>query len=128
MHRMKFEHIVCSKKLKSPIGQTLTRLENLSHILGQMSMIKRLHRFGKGCPKVDGIVELPRLKLAFTSREDHAGNINLYSIDHADLYITNKRPHMIGKILEGIPHSLVMSNSQHELSVLAAVLSPVDSL
>ena len=71
------------------------------------------------------LVELPRLKLAFTSREDHAGNINLYSIDHADLYITNKRPHMIGKILEGIPHSLVMSNSQHELSVLVAVLSPV---
>ena len=49
----------------------------------------------------------------------------MYSIDHADLYISNERPHMIGAILEGIPHSLVMSNSQRELSVLVAVVSPV---
>ena len=76
----------------------MTRVENLSHILAWSNVkdsVSAPSHLAKGCPQIDS-VELPRLKLAFTSRTDHEGKNNLYSIDHADLYISNERPHILG--------------------------------
>lgn len=69
-----------------------------------------------GCPPID-LVELPRLKLAFTAREDHEGVMRLYSVDHVDIFITNERNSLTSKMLAGIPHSLLLSNVRGETQV-----------
>ena len=43
--------------------------------------------------------------------------MRLYSVDHADLFISNER-NETSRMLEGIPHSLLLSNSNGEVSVL----------
>ena len=74
-----------------------------------------------GTPTID-LIEMPRLKLFFTTRFDDEGVLRLYSIDHGDLYITE--PSFIkGDILAGIPHSLVMSNIRGETQVTVAYIS-----
>ena len=69
-----------------------------------------------GCPPID-LVELPRLKLAFTGRVDHEGKYKLYSIDHVDLFISNERNALTSKMLAGIPHSILLSNVRGETQV-----------
>jgi hypothetical protein len=115
------------------LSQTLARIENLSHIVAwtkSKNLLPAIRRRASvdgalsGCPPID-LVELPRLKLVFTAKPDHTGVMHLYSIDHADLYISNERNAMTSPMLEGIPHSLLMSNMQHEVrrSVLASPLA-----
>ena len=48
----------------------------------------------------------------------------LYSVDHADLFVSNERNTLTSKLLAGIPHSLLLSNLQHEIHVLVPVVSP----
>ena len=69
-----------------------------------------------GCPAID-LVELPRLKLSFTVREDHEGVLRLYSMDHQDLFVTSENNSSTAKLLEGIPHSLLLSNVRGESQV-----------
>jgi len=76
-----------------------------------------------GCPPID-LVELPRLKLAFTMRADFNGDLRLYSLDHSDLFVTNERHPAVSKMIQGIPHSLLLSNLKGELQVLVPVISP----
>jgi hypothetical protein len=75
-----------------------------------------------GCPTID-LVELPRLKLAFEGRFDHGGEYRLYSIDHADLFISNERNPTYNKMIVGIPHSLLLSNVRGEMQIVVPVLS-----
>ena len=49
--------------------------------------------------------------------------MRLYSVDHADLFITNER-NETSAMLHGIPHSLLLSNSNGEMSVLVCGWSP----
>jgi hypothetical protein len=70
------------------------------------------------------IVALPRLKLTFQARRV-GGTVRLYSIDHADLFITNERDELTDELLAGIPHSLLLSNSNGERSVLVAADMPI---
>jgi len=77
-----------------------------------------------GCP-VLSLIELPRLKLAFTGRVDPDGETRLYSLDHTDLFVTNHRHPLVNRMLQGIPHSLLLSNLRGELQVLVPVLAPV---
>ena len=70
----------------------------------------------KGAPVVH-LVELPRLKLSFTTRLDHDKVPRLFSVDHVDLFISNERPATMGKMLAGIPHSLILSNARGETQV-----------
>ena len=67
---------------------------------------------------------LPRLKLTFTAREDHEGVLRLYSVDHVDLYVTDEYNEMTTKMLESIPHSLLMTNVRGETQVLVPVITP----
>ena len=92
-------------------------------------------------------VSLPRLKLTFQARRVgdevrrhlpshipsqqftafthlHA-QVRLYSVDHADLFVTNERSPETTELLAGIPHSLLLSNSNGEISVLVPSVPPV---
>ena len=76
-----------------------------------------------GCPPID-IVELPRLKLSFAVRNDYNGIERLYSMDHSNLFVSNKRNTMVNSMIQGVPHSLVLSNIEGEMQVLIPVLNP----
>lgn len=77
-----------------------------------------------GCPPID-LVELPRLKLSFTARKDYTGVERLYSLDHSDLFVSNERQPLVNKMIQGIPHSLLLSNLEGELQVLVPIIRPV---
>lgn len=107
--------------------KALSRVENLSHIVAwtkasNLTNLEHSQVPHDGVPPID-LVELPRLKLSFTARPDHMGVIRLYSLDHADLYVSNERSVMTNRMLDGIPHSLLMCNTQGETSVLVPVVS-----
>jgi hypothetical protein len=119
------------------LARTLVRIENLGFILGwtkpedMQAALQRKKQDAAdvmtGCPVID-LIELPRLKLTFTSKPDHTGTLRLYSVDHADLFISNERSPLTSKMLEGIPHSLFLSNLQHEIQVIVPVVSPARPL
>lgn len=105
--------------------KTLCRIENLSNICvwtKASNLATWLHSAEPqtGVPPID-LVELPRLKLSFTCRKDHEGIPRLYSLDHADLFVTNERNDLTSQMLQGIPHSLLLCNTQGETSVLVPV-------
>ncbi len=87
------------------------RVENLSHCLAWAQ---------KGSNTVD-LIELPRLRLSFFAKKTligHEETTLLYSRDHDGLFISNYRDPMIQKLLDGIPHSLVLENVDHDLFML----------
>ena len=127
------------------VAKTLARLENLSHILawascapdGPGSAVSSDQRGGastakermlaqatrqapRGCPGLE-MIELPRLKLSFTSRPDEDGTIRLFSMDHANLFVSNTTDPRAVKLIAGIPHSLLVANAQREVSILVSV-------
>jgi len=122
------------------LARTLSRIENLSNICAWTNLENLAvweddlaWRHGqsvapslpiRGCVAVD-LVELPRLKLSFTLRKDFEGNLRLYSMDHADLFVCNERDPSTTMMLRGIPHSLLVSNTQGELQVLVPLVAPV---
>lgn len=63
--------------------------------------------------------------MTFEARADAHGNVSLFSVDHADLRITNERAGVAAELLEGMPHSLLCASSQDELSVLLPAAMPV---
>jgi len=107
------------------LARTLARIENLSNVCAWTKVTSHavLHSHDPvvGCGSID-LVELPRLKLSFSARPDHEGVVRLYSSDHADLFVTNERSPMTSKMLDGIPHSLLLCNTQGETHVLVPVV------
>ena len=102
------------------LADTLTRLDRLSYVLAWTRKENTASR-----PLVLDLVELPRLNMSFHERKDGAGKTQLYSIDHADLFVSNIRTSLVEKLLRGIPHSLVLQNSNSELQILVPSLRPV---
>lgn len=116
------------------VAKTLARLENLSHILAWTAcapdgpgvadlegpLARERKHATRGCPPLE-LIELPRLKLSFTSRHDEDGRLQLFSLDHANLFVSNLRDHRAVKLIAGIPHSLLMATSQGEMSILVSV-------
>ncbi len=75
------------------------------------------------------IVVLPRLKLTFQARR--VGDaVRLFSIDHADLFITNERDELTDELLAGIPHSLILSKCERArpLPMIATALTSAPML
>jgi Ca2+-binding EF-hand superfamily protein len=92
----------------------LTRVEDVSYILAwTSSAVERVNDDVQV-----SLIELPRLKLKFQPRRDRHGVVRLYSLDHEGLYVSDYRDTHIDRLVEGIPHCLLMSNEQHELSLL----------
>jgi thiol-disulfide isomerase/thioredoxin len=106
------------------LATVMARVESLSHVLAwaRYDEMARLHTPEAVTQSDLHLVSLPRLKLTFEAREVH-GSVRLYSVDHADLFITNQR-NEASSMLAGIPHSLLLSNSNDELSVLVPAWPP----
>ena len=101
--------------------QALSRIENLSHIVAWTRQMEPT----AGDVLVLDIVDLPRLKLTFGMRSDFEGKMRLFSLDHADLYVSNDVTAVSG-LMEGIPHSVLLRNaSRGESQLLVPVLPPV---
>lgn len=107
--------------------KVLCRIENLSFICpwtkkyAGSGTAEAFNLIERKCPPLD-LIELPRLKLSFTAKLDHEGEYRLYSVDHVDLFISNERIPSYGKMLRGIPHSLIMSNVRGESQILVPVV------
>ena len=123
------------------VAKTLARLENLSHILAwtscspdgpgtaaevasltsrEKARAQATQPVTRGCPALE-LIELPRLKLSFTARPDQDGTMKLFSLDHANLFVSNSRDPRAVKLIAGMPHSLLMETSQGEMSILVSV-------
>lgn len=50
--------------------------------------------------------------------------MRLFSMDHADLFVTNERHSFTNKMIRGIPHSLLLSNLRGEHQLLVPVVPP----
>ena len=75
------------------LASVMARIETLSHVLAWATYDDR-HPLGRGDAISQAelrIVSLPRLKLTFQALRV-GGSVSLYSIDHADLYITLPLP------------------------------------
>ena len=107
------------------LADVMARVENLSHVLA-WAKYDETAQLGEPEAITQSdlcFVTLPRLKLTFKARQVKGGSVRLYSIDHADLFISNER-NETSAMLEGIPHSLLLSNSNDELSVLVPAWPP----
>ena len=130
---LEYEELVLLDLLHAPadsylysLGTVLSRVESLSHVLAwaTFSDAAALGAADALSQSDLRIVSLPRLKLTFQARRDQvSGAVRLFSIDHADLFITNERNNA-SALLEGIPHSLLLSNSNGEVSVLVPAWPP----
>jgi hypothetical protein len=107
------------------LADVMARVETLSHVL---VWARYDERADLGHPTTITqsdlhVVSLPRLKLTFQARQV-GDSVRLFSVDHADLFISNARDETT-KLLAGIPHSLLLSNSNGEMSVLVPAWEPV---
>jgi hypothetical protein len=71
------------------------------------------------------LIEMPRLKMSFGEHCDEHGVPRLYSLDHVNLFVSNFRSELTAKLMQGLPHSLLMSTSNEELQVLVPTIDPV---
>jgi hypothetical protein len=106
----------------SAISELLLRLENLSHVLVWTST--KVLKSKDEC-NID-LIELPRLRLSFYSQTDQVGVGNathpvtrLYSTEHAGLFISTYHDDpAITRLMEGIPHALLLENNLQEFFIL----------
>ena len=108
------------------LGAVLSRVDSLAHVLAWARYDEGRDLSQPAAVKQSelAIVTLPRLKLTFQARRV-GGVVRLFSADHADLFITNERDELTSGLLAGMPHSLLLSNSNGEVSVLVAADAPV---
>ncbi|KAH8066222.1 hypothetical protein JL722_639 [Aureococcus anophagefferens] len=94
------------------VARTLSRVDNLSSILAWTAATTRDEPDAEPTYAIS-VVELPRLKLSFAERGG-----KLYSLDHAQLAISNVSNAMTKSLIRGLPHSLLLANANDELTVL----------
>jgi hypothetical protein len=102
------------------LSSVLSRIENLSYVLAWT----KYPLSGSLDYSID-LVEIPRLNLSFQAKTGKDGVTRLFSVDHADVFISNVRSQLTTKLIEGIPHSLLLSNSTDEILILVPALDPV---
>ena len=108
----------------SPVGrvlETMLRLENLSHILiwgscASPGAVPTLQR-----------VELPRLRLNFVVEAAKGGGdggaadgVLLRSVEHDGLWVSNARSPELERLMQGMPHAIVLQDSAGDLYILAS--------
>ena len=105
------------------MAQALCRIENLSHIVAWTKSMEVLTLPNRHV--ILDLVDLPRLKLSFAMRHDFEGKMRLFSLDHADLFVSNDFSE-ISDLVAGIPHSVLLRNAARgESQLLVPVLPPV---
>ncbi|KAH8067982.1 hypothetical protein JL721_7202 [Aureococcus anophagefferens] len=107
------------------LAGTLARVECLSHVLAWTRATGGDDDgIAAGVPELS-LVELPRLKLSFAARRDHAGALRLFSVDHVDLFVVpDQRAAAAFPLLEGIDHALLLSNARGDSFALVPVVIP----
>ena len=121
--RMLFVDLLCVPRRSRlfPLVQALTRIETLSHICAWT----RNMECNCGSDLILDLVELPRLKLSFAMRRDFEGKFRLFSLDHADLFLSNDFG-TLSDLVRGIPHSVLLKNAARgEDQLLVPVLPPI---
>jgi thiol-disulfide isomerase/thioredoxin len=107
---------------------TLSRLDNLGHILVWAKTLTPADAMPSAASSLLDIyqVRLPRLKLTFTPRRNLiTGELQLFSVDHVDLFISNDRPSLVMRHMRGVPQSLLLSTINREYHVLVPSIRPV---
>jgi hypothetical protein len=104
------------------IADTLSRLDNLSHVLAWSSSDARL-----GEDLDITLVELPRLKLRFEARVHGGGGggggaegavVRLHSLDYDGLYIDDQPDEAVAALGGSIPHSIALASALGQKSLL----------
>eukprot|EP00760_Papus_ankaliazontas_P024689 PhM_4_TR2411/c0_g2_i1/m.74313 len=103
------------------LANVLARIELLSHILVWTTQTD--YDYTKGGPIAIDLVQLPRLKLSFRAHVDGDGAMQLFSLDHASLFVSNVRQPLVNELLQGIPHSLLLCDSNQATSILVPNLA-----
>eukprot|EP01060_Flectonema_neradi_P006280 TRINITY_DN1420_c0_g1_i1.p1 TRINITY_DN1420_c0_g1~~TRINITY_DN1420_c0_g1_i1.p1 ORF type:complete len:4698 (+),score=1051.93 TRINITY_DN1420_c0_g1_i1:123-14216(+) len=98
------------------LASVMMRLECLSHILAWTRDLSITSDY-MGPVSVD-LIQLPRLKLSFSAKVESDGTVRLYSLDHAHLFVSNILNDQLIRLLQGIPHSLILQDEQGQLNVL----------
>lgn len=70
-------------------------------------------------------IEIPSLKLGFRSQFNNHNEIQLYSVDHNELYISNLRTEQLTTLLKGIPHGLILQSLNHDIQILVPSFLPI---
>ena len=103
------------------LAMLISRLENLSHVL---VWSKNASANAPSDQLTIDWVHLPRLKLTFTAKWDPvASEMRLYSLDHANMYISNTRNDLVTALCRGIPHSVFMCDPNQELRMLVPAIN-----
>ena len=106
------------------LANVLTRIELLSHIL--VWTTKTDYDPTAGSPVTLDLIQLPRLKLSFAAKLAPDGKeYLLYSLDHSHLFVSNVRQPLVIALLQGVPHSLVLSDVNESFSLLVPSLNVV---
>jgi len=63
-------------------------------------------------------IEIPTLHIGFKSQFNNHNEIQLYSIDHNDLYISNIRSPQLDTLMKGIPHGLLFQTLHNDIQIL----------
>ena len=109
------------------LAKTLTRLEDLSHILiwistSADSLTASAIATNQGAIH---IIEFPRLKLKFQPKKEADGKIKMYLLEHEGWFISDhvesdESQKLLVNLLEGIENYLILENSARELQVIIA--------
>ena len=105
----------------SQVADFFVRMEDLSFVLVWTK--GRVQNDTAMC-SVD-LIELPRLHMSFYSKRDLDGKVRIYSKDHFGYFISSSlKDSMIMKILDGLPHALVLENLDGDVAVLVPATLP----
>ncbi len=101
----------------SKVAAIFTQIESVSHILVWTEA-------AKGEQLSVNLVELPRLRLTFTTKVED-GEVRFYCQEHAGLYISQKRNANLERLLGPFPCALLLTNATREFYILAnATIKP----
>ncbi|CAM9946555.1 unnamed protein product, partial [Ectocarpus sp. 8 AP-2014] len=97
------------------LAKALLRLDGLSHVLAWT----RDPVLACKDPASLDFVELPRLRLRFEAKADGpGGKVRLHSLEHAGMFISGADGAEMTKLVEGLPSSLLLENSEKDRFLL----------
>ena len=102
------------------IADFFVRMEDLSYVLAWT----KEKPTNLDTPVSVDVIELPRIQISFYSKRDLDGKVRIYSKDHFGYFISTVKDAMIGKILDGIPQSLVLENLDGDVAILVPATLP----